>query len=298
MKIIIAFLVALLMLSACSKTQNAVNNDSSPAITAPSEVTDITEPTLESTNDSAEHQERKGDYKLDAVPTKEAAIDVATAIFEHMEKAENQQEYIASQVLFKDDIDTWFVIFCSGDVDQMIIGQADYYSIGIQKCDGAVVSITFVEAETEDVPAEQGIPSTIYYTNEQLQEIADYDGTREEIMDQYDGGCFSQGAIQNILTYTNEDCSSVLALFLRKSGQKEFGIIFNPLHPKATYEALEVGTSKDTIKKLDPTGGYQDNLPSGKSYSYHFTTDGFYISIEYDNNGLLCNMDIVQIFSA
>ena len=133
---------------------------------------------------------------------------------------------------------------------------------------------------------EKSSPDTQYYSEKELQEISDYSGNKNQIMGQYSGGFLVKQNTCSTLSYANKDYSTVLVLYLDESDQKVFSAMYHPIHPWTVFEELEIGTSMEEVKEIDPYGGYLYGL-GRMSISNHCTTDGYYISIEYSADGFL-----------
>ena len=86
--------------------------------------------------------ETVGTYSDAAVPNKETAIKIAQAIFDGMEKSNEEQKYILKSVFYDKQDEIWIVSF--GDNSSQIILGGDC-SIAIQRKDGKVLRIWFGE---------------------------------------------------------------------------------------------------------------------------------------------------------
>lgn len=86
--------------------------------------------------------ETVGTYSDAAVPNKETAIKIAQAIFDGMEKSNEEQKYILQSVFYDKQDEIWIVSF--GDNSSQIILGGDC-SIAIQRKDGKVLRIWFGE---------------------------------------------------------------------------------------------------------------------------------------------------------
>ena len=86
--------------------------------------------------------ETVGTYSDVAVPNKETAIKIAQAIFDGMEKSNEEQKYILQSVFYDKQDEIWIVSF--GDNSSQIILGGDC-SIAIQRKDGKVLRIWFGE---------------------------------------------------------------------------------------------------------------------------------------------------------
>ncbi len=86
--------------------------------------------------------ETVGTYTESAIPDKDTALEVATAIFNGMDKSRGAKEYVPKSVFFDYQDEVWIVSFGKGS-DEFILGGD--CSIAIQKKDGKVLRIWFGE---------------------------------------------------------------------------------------------------------------------------------------------------------
>ena len=85
-------------------------------------------------------------YSGEVVPTKECAIEIATAIFNSMSKSEEMNAYKVSSVFYDTEDEFWVVTFADyydEENDMYILGGG--VSIAIQKNDGRVLKIWYGE---------------------------------------------------------------------------------------------------------------------------------------------------------
>ena len=86
--------------------------------------------------------ETVGTYTESVIPDKDTALEVATVIFNGMDKSRGAKEYVPNSVFYDDQDEIWIVSF-GKDSDEIILGGD--CSIAIQKKDGKVLRIWFGE---------------------------------------------------------------------------------------------------------------------------------------------------------
>lgn len=86
--------------------------------------------------------ETVGTYKKAAVPNKKAALEIAQAIFNGMDKSEETQEYVPQSIFYDEQDEIWIVSFWKDSNEITLGGDC---SIAIQKADGKVLRIWFGE---------------------------------------------------------------------------------------------------------------------------------------------------------
>lgn len=89
--------------------------------------------------------EKIGTYQQDVIPDKETAIQVATQIFNGMEKNSKVEKYIPQSVFFDEIDDIWIVSFWEEKGDNEMLTVGDDCSIAIKKKNGQVLRIWFGE---------------------------------------------------------------------------------------------------------------------------------------------------------
>ena len=82
-----------------------------------------------------------GVYKECVVPDEKSAEEIATAIFNNMEKSKDREHHTATCVEFDEAHNIWFVTFADGDL-QTAGGDC---TIALRKKDGKVIKILFGE---------------------------------------------------------------------------------------------------------------------------------------------------------
>lgn len=133
-------------------------------------------------------------------------------------------------------------------------------------------------------PADKSLPelSTTVYTDEQLSEIAAFDGTMEALDKQYPIPCLRN--IQDLyrVSYPGED--KVVVLWFDYHDKKQEASIYQTGSVRADFAALSPGQTLEEVQALDPDGKYLF-LYTGRNeprVSSHCTKDGYLITVEYD----------------
>lgn len=86
--------------------------------------------------------EQVGTYHGDVIPDEQAAVAVATQIFNAMEKGSDTDGFTAQSVFYDEQDSVWIVSFWE-ESDQVTLGKD--CSIAMQKSDGKVLRIWFGE---------------------------------------------------------------------------------------------------------------------------------------------------------
>ena len=150
-----------------------------------------------------------------------------------------------------------------------------------------------------------------FYTDAQLPEIADLDGTADELFPLY-----PPSHIRRIKNDVNKDNTTdvfgvfylgetkALKLIIDNLGNRIWQCSYNTIESKKTFDSLSLGQTLTDVKNLDPNGNYLYlptglDLPTGRIYpatvSEHYTRDGFVIFIIYDENDIIISIDIERM---
>ena len=167
--------------------------------------------------------------------------------------------------------------------------------------------ITTVADETEVTTQATGSDEITTYSDEQLSVIAGLSVTKDKLMEQYpttyiqtasivqNDGSAATDAVQ--LSYRGE--TKVLRLvYDSASGSKILSHFYNVACSKKEFDTLAIGQHLDDVQKIDHEGEYlflyagRNDVPKA---STHYTTDGFVITITYDNNNLIEKIDTVPM---
>ena len=150
-------------------------------------------------------------------------------------------------------------------------------------------------AGSPTISISNSVGETQRYTDVQLSEIADYTGTTDKLLLQYPPySVFTAEEVQGII-YFGETKS--LELAFDASGSKIIERFHNLTVSKSEFEVLSVGSLLSEVREIDPQGAYlflytgRNDVPK---ISTHYTTDGFIISITYDENNVIESIAIDQ----
>ena len=141
-----------------------------------------------------------------------------------------------------------------------------------------------------------------FYTDAQLPEIADLDGTADELFPLY-----PPSHIRRIKNDVNKDNTTdvfgvfylgetkALKLIIDNLGNRIWQCSYNTIESKKTFDSLSLGQTLTDVKNLDPNGDYpfqymgRTDIPM---FSNHYTRDGFIIQIIYDDNYIITSIYI------
>ncbi|MCR4651872.1 MAG: hypothetical protein K5662_08990 [Lachnospiraceae bacterium] len=126
------------------------------------------------------------------------------------------------------------------------------------------------------------------YTDEQLKTIVGFSGNLSELNDIYPIECIrvSDGEVEGKykVTYIGEQCYAFLWF---DENQEVFNReLYNKSPELRVFEHLGTDLSFDDIKKIDPNGNYVLFCLGVSDFktSYHCTEDGYLVTINYDDN--------------
>lgn len=133
--------------------------------------------------------------------------------------------------------------------------------------------------------ATQNVQSLVtkLYNAEELEEISNFEGTYYELSGKYPIQCSKTLGDSYRVAYLGED--RVAVLLFNSKGEKLGGEVYMTAKGYSDFADISVGDSMDQVKNLDPTGYYPVSI-TGKDRirSEHYTSDGFLITIYYDQN--------------
>ena len=137
---------------------------------------------------------------------------------------------------------------------------------------------------------------TKIYTENQLTNVVGFNGTINELSCQYPIECIR--AVKNgyRIVYCGKNCFGVF--FFDENGKKISGDIYEASQTKFKFNTISVGQSLEDVKKLDQKGNYIF-LYTGRAdiprVSTHYTSDGYLITITYDDNNIISKIDFELI---
>ena len=122
--------------------------------------------------------------------------------------------------------------------------------------------------------------------------ISIFNGSLKELNDLYPIECLKKTDGAYRVSYLGE--TSVAVLLFDGSGNKLLGGLYGIQLLKADFDGLVKGQSLDEVRAIDPSGEYLF-LYTGRNdaprVSFHYTKDGYLITIEYDDSNTIIRMD-------
>lgn len=137
-----------------------------------------------------------------------------------------------------------------------------------------------------------GLASKIY-NESQLQEIASFNGYIDELDYKYPIYCLRKHNGIYRVSYLGEE--SIAVLLFDDACKKFSGKIFTPTILKSAFSGIEKGCSLEEVRKIDPDGEYLFIDTAKKDtpkVSSHYTIDGYLITVEYDDENTVINVDV------
>lgn len=138
--------------------------------------------------------------------------------------------------------------------------------------------------------------STKNYDDEQLFSIAEFSESIDELNRQYPVECLREMNKGYRATYLGH--KRIAVIIFDRNGERIMSHIYSLRTTKEDYNDLNEGGSIDDVITIDPEGEYLF-LYSGRNdipkRSYHYTKDGFLLTIEYDNNNTITNIRVEYI---
>lgn len=129
------------------------------------------------------------------------------------------------------------------------------------------------------------------YSDSQLSEIVQFNGSINEIDVQYPIECVREISDAYRVSYFGD--SSIAVIIFDNAGNKILGNVYSALLQKADFDVLVHGQSLSDVQKMDPGGEYfflytgRNNIPK---ISTHYTKDGYLITIEYDDSNTISDI--------
>ena len=123
------------------------------------------------------------------------------------------------------------------------------------------------------------------YGDSKLADIADFDGSVGELDDKYPIECVRSYNKNYRVSYLGD--GSVAALVFDSHGDKQWGRVHKTRLSKADFGAIKKGEAVADVMALDPDGEFlflytgSDDAPRVSS---HYTSDGYLISVWYDDS--------------
>lgn len=123
------------------------------------------------------------------------------------------------------------------------------------------------------------------YSDSELANIAEFDGSVDELDDKYPIECVRSYYKGYRVSYLGD--GNVAALVFDSHGDKQWGRVHKTRLSKADFGAIKNGEAVADVMALDPDGEFlflytgSDDAPRVSS---HYTTDGYLISVWYDDS--------------
>ena len=126
--------------------------------------------------------------------------------------------------------------------------------------------------------------STHIYDESQLLELVRFDGTINELNMQYPVDCLREDNGTYRASYLGDE--SVAILLFDEDGNRLLGKTYGTPLEKSDFDGLVKGQFLEDVISIDPNGEYiflytgSNDVPK---VSYHYTKDGYLITIEYND---------------
>lgn len=129
------------------------------------------------------------------------------------------------------------------------------------------------------------------YSDSQLLEIAQFNGSINELNTQYPIECVRE--INNTYRVSYYGDFSIAVITFDDAGNRILGNVYSALQLKCNFDVLAIGQSLNDVQKIDPKGEYLF-LYTGRNdtpkISTHYTKDGYLITIQYDDSNVISNI--------
>ena len=134
--------------------------------------------------------------------------------------------------------------------------------------------------------------ATSIYDESQLSKIVEFNGSIDELNDQYPIECLRKDNDTYRVAFLGDE--SIVVLLFDNYGNRLFGNIYNTHLLKSDFEGLIKGQSLEEVRRIDPNGEYLF-LYTGRNdtpkVSSHYTKDGYLITIKYDISNIIININ-------
>lgn len=132
--------------------------------------------------------------------------------------------------------------------------------------------------------------ATHIYARAELNEIAGFNGSVDQLDAAYPIECVRVFGDRFRISYRGEH--DIAELIFDESGNKLFGQVRELALKKQNFDRFHDGGTLDDVQNLSPNGVYLF-LETGRQeprISYHYTSDGYLIAIEYDESNRIVKM--------
>lgn len=134
--------------------------------------------------------------------------------------------------------------------------------------------------------------STKIYDEKELLELAKFNGSLNELNIKYPIECLRKNNGMYRVSYLGN--GSIAIFLFDGSGNKLFGSTYITRLLKSDFDGLVKGRSLDDVRAIDPNCEYLF-LYSGRNdtpkTSFHYTKDGYLITIEYDASNVIVSIN-------
>ncbi len=125
--------------------------------------------------------------------------------------------------------------------------------------------------------------ATKLYNAEELEEISNFEGTYYALSGKYPIQCSKTLGGSYRVSYLGED--RVAVLWFNSEGEKLSGKVYVTTCTLDDLSQLQIGDSMEKVKQIHPDACFSINMKdNGRIRSEHYTSDGFLVTIYYDQN--------------
>jgi len=134
--------------------------------------------------------------------------------------------------------------------------------------------------------------STKAYEDDEITSIMSFTGSIQELNKIYPIECIRKIPVGYRVSYCG--ISNFISILFDNSGNKLIGNIYKISNSKSYFNNLIIGNSIEEVKRIDPNGNYvflytgRNDIPK---QSVHYTSDGYLLTISYDENNLISNIE-------
>lgn len=138
--------------------------------------------------------------------------------------------------------------------------------------------------------------STQIYNETELATIASFVGSIQELDAKYHIECIRKAPTGYRVSYCGK--TNLTLLLFDDLGQIIMGSVYKMSKCKSYFDTLSIGKSLEDVMELDSDGNYlflytgRNDIPRK---STHYTMDGYLITIEYDDENFISNIQIELI---
>lgn len=134
------------------------------------------------------------------------------------------------------------------------------------------------------------------YSDTELNEIWEFKGSLSELNEKYPIECLRESETVKSAVYLS-DHDIVFVYFDRDGNQSARSEKYSLHHTSEEFRTIQIGDTLDDVREFDPEGSYLFlhtgvNLPRT---STHCTTDGYLVTIAYDEQNIVTSIDIQMI---